>query len=149
MKDTAQRGGNQGSLKSQAPAKDVAQPALLHCLILHSGLQEDFPGGPVVENPHANAGDTGSIPDLGRFHMPQGNYARTSQLPKPSHLEPVLCNRRSHSGRSLLTTTRKYSSPCLLQLEKALLQQPTPSTAKTNYIYILKDLRGLPWWFSV
>ena len=25
-----------------------------------------FPGGPVVKNPPANAGDTGSNPDLGR-----------------------------------------------------------------------------------
>ena len=32
-----------------------------------------FPGGLMVKNPPANAGDTGSIPDLGRFHMPQGN----------------------------------------------------------------------------
>ena len=73
MKDIAQRGRNRGSLKSQAPAKDAAHPALLHCLILRSGLQEDFPGGPVAENPHTNAGDMGLIPDLGRFHMPQGN----------------------------------------------------------------------------
>ena len=29
----------------------------------------DFPGGPVVKNPPANAGDTGSIPGLGRSHM--------------------------------------------------------------------------------
>ena len=29
-----------------------------------------FPGGSVVKNPSANAGDTGSIPDLGKFHMP-------------------------------------------------------------------------------
>ena len=33
----------------------------------------DFPGGPVVEKPPANAEDTGSIPGLGRFHMPQRN----------------------------------------------------------------------------
>ena len=33
----------------------------------------DFPGGPVVENPPANAENTGSVPGLGRFHMPQGN----------------------------------------------------------------------------
>ena len=33
----------------------------------------DFPGGIVVENPPANAGDTGSIPGLGRPHMPQSN----------------------------------------------------------------------------
>ena len=32
-----------------------------------------FPGGPVVKNLPANAGDTGSIPDPGRSHMPQGN----------------------------------------------------------------------------
>ena len=29
----------------------------------------DFPGGAVVKNPPANAGDTGSIPDLRRSHM--------------------------------------------------------------------------------
>ena len=28
----------------------------------------DFPGGPVVKNPPANEGDTGSIPGPGRFH---------------------------------------------------------------------------------
>ena len=30
----------------------------------------DFPGGPVVKNLPANAGDVGSIPGMGRFHMP-------------------------------------------------------------------------------
>ena len=34
---------------------------------------EDFPGGPVVERPPANAGDTGLIPVSGRFYMLQGN----------------------------------------------------------------------------
>ena len=33
----------------------------------------DFPGGAVVKNPPANAGDTGSSPGPGRFHMPQSN----------------------------------------------------------------------------
>ena len=32
-----------------------------------------FPRGPTVNNPPANAGDMGSVPDLGRFHMPLGN----------------------------------------------------------------------------
>ena len=32
----------------------------------------DFPGGPVVKNLSANAGDMGSIPGLGRSQMPQG-----------------------------------------------------------------------------
>ena len=30
----------------------------------------DFPGGAVVKNPPANAGDTGSSPGPGRSHMP-------------------------------------------------------------------------------
>ena len=42
----------------------------------------DFPGGPVIKNPSANVGDMGSIPDLERFHMLQGNQALTPQLEK-------------------------------------------------------------------
>ena len=33
----------------------------------------DFPGGAVVKNPPANAGDTGSRPGPGRSHMPRSN----------------------------------------------------------------------------
>ena len=33
----------------------------------------DFPGGTVVTNPPANAGDTGSSPGPGRSHMLQSN----------------------------------------------------------------------------
>ena len=33
----------------------------------------DFPGGPVIKNLPAKAGDMGSIPGLGRFHIPWGN----------------------------------------------------------------------------
>ena len=32
-----------------------------------------FPGGAVVKNPPANAGDTGSSPGPRRSHMPQSN----------------------------------------------------------------------------
>ena len=35
--------------------------------------KRDFPGGPVVKNLPANAGDLGSTPELGRFLMQQGN----------------------------------------------------------------------------
>ena len=35
--------------------------------------ERGFPGGSVVNNPPANAGNTGSIPDQGRFHMPWSN----------------------------------------------------------------------------
>ena len=33
----------------------------------------DFPGGTVVKNLPANAGDTGSSPGPGRYHMPRSN----------------------------------------------------------------------------
>ena len=32
----------------------------------------DFPGGPAVENPPANAGGKGMIPSPGISHMPMG-----------------------------------------------------------------------------
>ena len=35
--------------------------------------EEGFPGGAVVENLPANAGDMGLSPGLGRSHMPQSN----------------------------------------------------------------------------
>ena len=35
----------------------------------------DFPGGTVVKNPPASAGDMGSIPGGGIYHMPQSNEA--------------------------------------------------------------------------
>jgi len=38
-----------------------------------------FPGDSVVKNLPANAGDTGLIPDPGRFHMPQSNEAHVPQ----------------------------------------------------------------------
>ena len=40
----------------------------------------DFPGGSVAKNPLANAGDTDSIPGLGRSYMLQRNWARKPQL---------------------------------------------------------------------
>ena len=78
-------------------------------------IVEGFPGGTVVKNPPANAGDTGLSPVLGRSHMSRSNqarapqllslrsracephyWARAPQLLKPTCLEPVLRNKRSH-----------------------------------------------------
>ena len=36
-------------------------------------LEKGFPGGAVVKNPPAKAGDTGSSPGPGRSHMPRSN----------------------------------------------------------------------------
>ena len=35
--------------------------------------EEDFPGGALVKNLPANAGDTGASSDLGRPHLPRSN----------------------------------------------------------------------------
>ena len=39
-----------------------------------------FPGGAVVKNPPADAGDMGSSPGPGRAHIPWSNKARAPQL---------------------------------------------------------------------
>ena len=36
-------------------------------------IQVDFPGGPMVKNPPAHAGDMNMTPGPGRFHMLWGN----------------------------------------------------------------------------
>ena len=41
-----------------------------------------FPSGSVVKNLLVNAGDTGSIPGLGRSHMPQSNQVHVLQQEK-------------------------------------------------------------------
>ena len=67
-----------------------------------------FPGGAVVKNPPASAGDKGSSPGPGSSHMPRSNEARAPQLLsqrsrarkpqllKPACLEPELRNKKSH-----------------------------------------------------
>ena len=40
---------------------------------IYKELLRDFPGGAVVKNLPANAGDTGLIPGPGRSHMPRNN----------------------------------------------------------------------------
>jgi len=37
---------------------------------INNNSSGDSPGGPVVKNSPATAGDTGSLPGLGRFHLP-------------------------------------------------------------------------------
>ena len=58
--------------------------------------KEGLPGGAVVKNPPANAGDLGLSPGPGRSHMLRSNQAHVPQLLKPVCLEPVLHNKRSH-----------------------------------------------------
>ena len=76
----------------------------------------DFPGDAVVENPPANAGDTGSSPGPGGSHMPQNNQAHVPQLlslRSRAH-EPQLLSPRSTS------TEARAPRACALQQEKPL-----------------------------
>ena len=42
-------------------------------LIIDKKWKQGFPGGAVVKNPPVDAGDMGSSPGPGRFHMLQSN----------------------------------------------------------------------------
>ena len=76
------------------------------CSIKKKSLR-GLPGGAVVKNPPANAGDKGSSPGLGSSHMPRSNEAcapqllslcsraRKPQLRKPVCLEPMLHYKKS------------------------------------------------------
>ena len=94
---------------SQADNNPVASSLQAHFI---SRGSEGFPGGSVVKNPPADAGDMGSISGPGRSHMPQRNevcapqllslcsrgrtcnyWAHVPRLPKPT--EPVLGNKTS------------------------------------------------------
>ena len=63
------------------PSMDQASPELIVLLSridgnFHQEVQnsaQGFPGGAVVKNPPANAGDTGLSPGLGRSHMSWSN----------------------------------------------------------------------------
>lgn len=49
-------------------------------LDLKNEMAGDFPGGSVGQNLAASAGDTGSVPGSGRFHVPHSNKAHEPQL---------------------------------------------------------------------
>ena len=90
-----------------------------------------FPGGAVVENLPANAGDTGSSPGLGRSHMLQSNWAREPQL--LSLRVWSLCSATREAAIVRGPRTAMKSGPHLPQLEKALAQKRRPNTVKNKY----------------
>ena len=89
-----------------------------------------FPGGTVVENLPANAGDTGSSPGLGRSHMPWSNWVREPQL--LSLRVWSLCPETRGAATVRGPHTAMKSGPRSPQLEKALAQKRRPNTAKNK-----------------
>ena len=75
-------------------------------------ITKDFPGDTMDRNPPANAGDMGSIPALGKFHMPQSmhhNHLNCAAEPvmKPTCLELMLCNKRSQDNEKATHLNRE------------------------------------------
>ena len=101
-----------------------------------------FPGGAVVENLPANAGDTGLSPGLGRSHMPRSSWAHEPQL--LSLRVWSLCSATREAAIVRGPHTAMKSGPRLPQLEKALAQKRRPNTAKNKNIkkkIFKKDLK--------
>ena len=91
---------------------------------------EGFPGGAVVENVPANAGDAGSSPGLGGSHMPWSSWARGPQL--LSLRVWSLCSAAGEAAMVRGPRTAMKSGPRLPQLERALAQKRRPNTAKNK-----------------
>ena len=89
-----------------------------------------FPGGTVVENLPANAGDTGSSPGLGGSHMLRSGWAHEPQL--LSLQVWSLCSATRETTKVRGPHTAMKSGPCSLQLEKALTQKQRPNTTKNK-----------------
>ena len=89
--------------------------------------EQGFPGGAVVENLPANAGDTGSSPGLGRSHMPRSSWAHEPQLLSLCIWSLCSATREATIVRGPRTAMR--SGPRLPQLEKALARKRRPNTA--------------------
>ena len=99
-------------------------------LIIKEMQIRGFPGGAVVENLPANAGDTGSSPGLGRSHMPRSNWAREPHL--LSLRVWSLCSATREAVIVRGPHTAMKSGPHSPQLEKALAQKRRPNTAKNK-----------------
>ena len=96
-----------------------------------------FPGGTVVKNPPANAGDTGSSPGPGRSHMPWSNKARVPQLLSLHATTTEARVPKARAPQREATTMRSphtawKSSPRSPQLEKARVQQRRSKAAKNK-----------------
>ena len=87
-----------------------------------------FPGGAVVENLPANAGDTGSGPGLGGYHMPRSKWAREPQL--LSLRVWSLCPAAGEAAMVRGPRAAMKSGPRLPQLERALTETKTQHRQK-------------------
>ena len=84
-------------------------------------------------------GDTGSIPGLGRFHVPLGKWACAPLQLSPSTLEPVLRNKRSHCNEKPVQCTATETQ-CSQEKKKITTQSACLCELTQNLSRISKDL---------
>ena len=124
-----------GSMSNELSFQWQSSPDQLTSSYLHKNKSQStfknsppgFPGGTVVENLPANAGDTGSSPGLGRSHVPQNSWAREPQLLSLRVWSLCSAAREAAIVRGLCTAMK--SGPRSPQLGKALAQKRRPNTA--------------------
>ena len=97
-----------------------------HCLL---------PCGAVVKNPSTNAGHTGSVPALGRSHLP--GVTNTGR----SHQEPTLCNKESHCSEQ--AHALQQSTAQLTPTRESHVQPQRSSTAKNRNREIFKKKKKI------
>ena len=66
---------------------------------------QNFPGGPVVKSLPANAGDLGSLPGPGRYHMPWATKPVSHSYCSPGTLCSAI--REATTMKSLSTATKE------------------------------------------
>ena len=77
---------------------------------------QGLPGGAVVKNPPADAGDTGSSPGPGRSFMPRSNEARA----------PQLLSLRSRARKPQLLSPRATTAEACVPRARAPQQEKPP-----------------------
>lgn len=99
---------------------------------------EGFPGVSGMKNLPADAGDTGSVLDSGRPHMPQRNEACEPQLLSPCALEPAV----TRDAAAMRRPCCRKEEPPLPQLEKSPQTATNPVQPKVNkHIKLFKNKR--------
>ena len=83
--------------------QSIRSKAMTQMLTLKTNTVGTSLGGPVVKNPPVNAGDTGLIPDPGRFHVPWSNYTHRPQLLSQHALGPTMDNKRGRNNEKPAT----------------------------------------------
>ena len=115
-----------GNKMNNAVFRTTVEPRNNHIRLSKSiGYDRGFPGGAVVENLPANAGDAGSSPGLGGSHVPRSNWDREPQL-----LSLRIWSLCPATGGATIVRGPRTAMKCgprLPQLEKALARNEDPT----------------------